>query len=74
MRHSIFEVGIFKNKWLILTVILSLVLQIAVCQLPIFHTLLKTVSLSIVEWGIVFGLSMSVILINEISKWIAKDK
>lgn len=74
MRHSIFEVGIFKNKWLILTVILSLVLQIAVCQLPIFHTLLKTVSLTIVEWGIVFGLSMSVILINEISKWIAKDK
>ena len=74
MRHSIFEVGVFKNKWLFLTLLIGLGLQVSVCELPIFHTLLKTVSLSLMEWGIVFGLSMSVILINEISKWIAKDK
>ena len=73
-RHSIFEVGIFKNKWLFLTLLIGIGLQVSVCQLPIFHTLLKTVSLSMLEWSIVFGLSMSVILINEISKWIAKEK
>lgn len=73
-RHSIFEVGLFKNKWLILTLLFGIGLQVAVSELPVFHTLLKTVSLNLVEWGIVFGLSMSVILINEISKWIAKDK
>ncbi|MEG2543070.1 MAG: cation-translocating P-type ATPase [Longicatena sp.] len=72
--HSIIEVGVFKNKWLILTMVFGIVLQILVCQLPIFHLLLKTVSLSIQEWGIVFGLSSSVIVINEISKWIAKEK
>ncbi|MEF9967713.1 MAG: calcium-translocating P-type ATPase, PMCA-type, partial [Longicatena sp.] len=59
--HSIIEVGVFKNKWLILTMVFGIVLQILVCQLPIFHLLLKTVSLSIQEWGIVFGLSSSVI-------------
>lgn len=72
--HSIFEVGVCKNKWLILTLVFGICLQIAVCQLPIFHLLLKTVSLSMMEWGLVFTLSSSIILINELSKWIAKEK
>ncbi len=71
--HSIFKVGVLKNKWLILTVLFGCILQIAVCEIPIFHTLLKTVSLNLMEWGIVFGLSMSVIVINEASKWFAKE-
>ena len=72
--HSIFAVGLFKNKWLILTFLFSTALQIAVCQLPIFNFILKTVPLDMMSWGLVFGLSASVILINEASKWFAKDK
>ncbi|MGX8851988.1 calcium-translocating P-type ATPase, PMCA-type [Amedibacillus sp. YH-ame10] len=72
--HSIFEVGILKNKWLLLTIVFGIVLQIAVCQLPIFHILLKTVSLGWMEWIIVMTLSIGVIVINEISKWVAKEK
>lgn len=72
--HSIFAVGLFKNKWLILTFLFSTALQIAVCQLPIFNFILKTVPLNMMSWGLVFGLSASVILINEASKWFAKDK
>lgn len=74
IHHSIFEVGLCRNKWLILTLIFGLTLQVAVSELPIFHVLLKTVSLTLMEWGMVFALSASVIVINEISKWIAKDK
>lgn len=72
--HSIFEVGFFKNKWLILTLVFGVILQIAVCQLPMFNVLLKTVPLDMVSWGLVMGLSISIIIINEISKWIAKEK
>ena len=43
--HSIFKVGVLNNKWLILTVLFGCILQIAVCEIPIFHMLLKTVSL-----------------------------
>ena len=64
--HSILEVGIMRNKWLIL--------QIAVCQLPIFNMLLKTVPLDMSSWTMVLGMSFSIILINEISKWIAKER
>lgn len=72
--HSIFEVGVCKNKWLILTLLFGVCLQIAVCQLPFFNLLLKTVPLGLLEWGIILGLSISVIVINELSKWIAKEK
>lgn len=73
-QHSIFEVGVFKNKWLILTLVFGITLQVAVCQLPIFNILLKTVPLTYVEWGFVMGLAVSVVVINEVSKWIAKEK
>lgn len=72
--HSILEVGLFKNKWLILTFIFGTILQIAVCELPIFNTLLKTIPLTMREWFLVFGMSASIILINEVSKWFAKEK
>ncbi len=68
---SIFKEGVFKNKWLVLTVFCSVILQLLVCQLPIFHVLLRTVSLNMLEWFIVIGLSVSVIGINEVSKWFA---
>ena len=72
--HSILEVGIMRNKWLILTIVFGVTLQIAVCQLPIFNMLLKTVPLDLRAWIMVLGMSFSIILINEISKWIAKEK
>ena len=72
--NSIFKEGILKNRWLILTIACSILLQISVCELPIFHVLLKTVSLNSSEWFIVLGLSISVIGINEASKWFAQSK
>ncbi|MDD3049090.1 MAG: calcium-translocating P-type ATPase, PMCA-type [Bacilli bacterium] len=71
--HSLFEVGIFKNRWLILTIVFGITLQICVASLPIFQTLLKTTSLSLLEWGLIMGVSMSTLLLNELSKWFAKE-
>lgn len=71
--HSILNVGLFKNKWLVLTIIFSIVLQVMVSELPIFQMLLKTVAISMEGWLIIFALSFSVILVNELSKWFAKE-
>ncbi len=72
--HSLFQVGIFKNKWLILTVFFGIALQVMVASLPFFQMLLKTVSLDVFSWGIVFSLAFSPILLNEASKWIAHER
>lgn len=65
---SIFKIGFFKNKWLMLTVVCGVVLQVFVCQLPFFNLILKTVPLDLIHWLYVLGLSMSTVLLNEISK------
>lgn len=71
--HSIFEVGLFKNKWLILTILFGITLQICVTILPIFHVILKTVPLNIYEWIVVFFSSSVIIIINELSKFFSKE-
>lgn len=71
--HSIFEVGIFKNRWLILTIVFGIVLQICVVSLPFFQILLNTQSLDKLHFLLVFVLSSMPIVVNEASKWIAKE-
>ena len=68
LDHSIFRVGIFRNKLLLATFVIGVALQVMVVNLPIFQLILKTAALDWVCWGVVFGLSASLILINEISK------
>ena len=68
LDHSIFRVGIFRNKLLLATFVIGVALQVMVVNLPIFQLILKIAALDWVCWGVVFGLSASLILINEISK------
>ena len=70
IHTSMFKIGFFKNKWLLFTVICVIILQIFVCQFPFMNTILKTTPLNMNEWILVFGLSISTIIINEISKWV----
>ena len=71
---SIFEIGVMKNRWLVMTFVVFLILQVMVCHFPIFNMLLKTQPLNLMQWIIVIGLSFSILLINEISKWIAHER
>lgn len=71
--HSIFEVGLFKNRWLILTIIVGVLMQVSVVMIPAFQLILKTTPLNIVEWCIVFVLSLVPVIINELSKWVVKE-
>lgn len=68
MNHSIFKVGILKNKYLLITIILSILLQISITCLPFFQVLLKTTPLSLRSWIVVFLLSSLTIIMNEFSK------
>ena len=74
MNHSIFKIGIFKNKYLLATCILSIALQISVTIFPFFQILLKTVSLSWNAWIIIFLLSSLTLVLNEISKLFYKEE
>ena len=68
IHQSMFKIGFFKNKWLLFTISCGIFLQILVCEIPFMNLLLKTNPLNINQWILVFSLSISTIVINEISK------
>ncbi len=69
MTHSIFHKDLLKNRWLLLTFVFGIILQILVSALPLFQMLLHTVALDMKSWCVVFVLSASMIFINEFAKW-----
>jgi len=66
--HSIFKVGIFKNRYLIFVFSVAVMIQISTTLFPLSCELLGICGLSVHQWSVVFLLSSSIILINEISK------
>ncbi len=72
-KESMFKIGFFKNRWLLLTLVVGVALQVFVCHFAPLSALLKTMPLGVEQWLIVFGLSSSTILINEISKLFGKE-
>ncbi len=68
LKQSIFKVGIFKNRFLIYSIVLGMALQIVIVQTPVFNKIFSTVPPSSIDWVIVIALSLSIILVNEIGK------
>jgi Ca2+-transporting ATPase len=70
-RHeakSLAHIKLFSNKFVILAVVISLVLQVSVVQLPFLQGVFKTVGLSLMEWLAIIMLSLAIIVYEEIRK------
>ena len=65
---SIFQVGFFKNKYLILSIIAGVILQFGVITIPFLANAFKVHALPLNDWLIVFGLSLLPLIANEIIK------
>lgn len=77
LRHetkSIFQVGLFTNKYLVYSFIGGLVLQLCVIYIPFLNTAFNVVPLVFIDWGVIFGLGLLLILANEIYKVILRAK
>ncbi len=61
--NPIWKTNIFSNKFLLASVILGLLLQIALVYIPFFNTIFKTVPLNLVDWLIITVVSSSGLLI-----------
>jgi Ca2+-transporting ATPase len=71
MRHSeksIFEIGVFTNKYLIGAIILGIILQNIVITVPFLASVFKVFRLTIQDWLFVLLLSIIPLIVNEIGK------
>lgn len=68
-RESLFKIGFFSNRYLVLGTIISVVLQLAVVYLPPLQTLFHTVSLSPIELIIIVLVSSTILAGAEVIKF-----
>lgn len=60
----------FTNRWLWLTIVLVTTLTLLVMLIPSMQVLFKLTALSAPQWGMVIGLSIGVLIVSELLKWI----
>lgn len=71
-RRPLFKIDLLGNYYLILAVLAGLVLQVLPFYLPILQDFLHLVPLGINEWGVILVISLSVVFLIEVVKWISK--
>jgi len=73
-RESLFSIGIFSNRPLIISVIFTLLLQAVITYIPFFQPVFKTEALTIGEFIAVGALAMIIFTAVEIEKMIGRRK
>jgi Ca2+-transporting ATPase len=73
-RASLFQIGIFSNRYMQYAVGLSIVLLILVCAVPFLQPIFNTHFLSLREWSIVLGLALIPAISEEITKFFLRMK
>lgn len=72
--QSLLVIGIFDNLWLWGAISISTLLHCLILYIPFLAKIFGTVPLSINDWILVLIFSLPVILIEEVLKFISREK
>jgi Ca2+-transporting ATPase len=67
-EYTVFKLGVFRNRWLLLTISAAIMLQLSVIYVPFLQVAFGTVPLGIERWGIVILAGGSLFVVEEIRK------
>jgi P-type Ca2+ transporter type 2C len=67
-ERNVFQLGLLKNRWLVGSVALAVLLQLAVVYTPFLRQAFHTVPLSLDKWGIILAVGGSLFIIEETRK------
>lgn len=70
LNRSVFSIGFFSNKWIILAFVVSIVLQIAAIKLPFIQTIFHFQNIEWFDILVITLMSSLVFLFGEAYKWI----
>ena len=74
MTESLFNVGVFTNKKLILATGISFLLQVAVVCIPFLQKVFKTAPLGVTDWFLIIGISSLPLWVMEAWKVIIRKE
>ena len=67
-EYTVFKLGVFRNRWLLLSISIAIMLQLAVIYVPFLQVAFGTVPLGIDKWGIALLAGGSLFAIEETRK------
>jgi P-type Ca2+ transporter type 2C len=73
-RESLFKVGIFSNKWIVLSEMFAILLMAAIAYVPFLQSILKTGPLSLADWGFLAIATVTLFFAEEARKWFLRRK
>ncbi len=68
LTYSMFHVGIFTNRWLLIGVAGMSLLQITFTYAPFMNRLFRSAAIGWQEWSMILGVSMAIYLVVEVEK------
>ncbi len=71
--RSQYHLGFLSNYWLIIALISSLGLQLLIIYIPVFQRIFKTVSLGIIEWGVIIAIAFFIWVTSILIQYISKE-
>lgn len=70
--NSIFSLNLLSNPFLFVALIAAFFAQLAVLYVPALHIVFRTVPLTAAEWGTILAVSVSVVVVVELDKWLRR--
>ena len=67
-EYTVFKLGVFRNRWLVISILVAIVLQLGIVYLPFFQVAFRTVPLAMDKWGIAILAGGSLFIIEETRK------
>jgi Ca2+-transporting ATPase len=74
LTRSMFSIGLFSNKWILVGIVLMIALQMIYTYLPAMHIIFESSPTSIDSWIRIIVLAVISYLIIESDKWIRRRK
>lgn len=68
-NKTLLQIGVFKNKALMGSLLIGLVLQVVIMGIPVFNEAFQVNPLNFADWDIVIGLSLVPFIVNELIKF-----
>jgi Ca2+-transporting ATPase len=69
-KYSIFQLGLFTNRWLVAAFGAVILSELAVIYVPFLQPIFKTMPLGVQDWAVVIGLGLMPLVIVEFIKLI----
>lgn len=73
-KKSLFTVGVFKNKMLVISFIIGILLQVGIVYTPWLANVFHVHSIGLFDWSVILGLSILPVVLYEIYKLIFVKK